>query len=383
MEHVTGLVSNFWNFGIVFLLVLTVVVFIHELGHYLVARWNGVRIEVFSVGFGKELWGWTDKAGTRWRISLLPLGGYVKMFGDADATSSTGADVPMTPEEQAVSFHHKRVGQRAAIVFAGPAMNFIFGILVLALLFMFIGQPQTPAVVGAVTPDSPAATAGLQPGDKIVEVNGQPVRRFQDVQKIVRLGVGEPLDMLVVRDGREISLHAQPRVQEIEDNFGNKHRAPVLGVRSPEADTTEIVRHGPVSAVVTAVGETYTIVETTMTALGQMIAGTRDAEELGGPLRIAKGAGQAAQMGIISTVVFMVLISINLGLINLFPIPLLDGGHLAFYAVEAARGRPLSPRAQEYGFRVGMFLVLALMIFATRNDLLDLGVFEFVRGLIS
>ncbi len=381
VEQGLGFLFGFWNYIVVFLLVLTVVVFVHELGHYLVARWAGVRVEVFSIGFGKELWGWTTKSGTRWRISLLPLGGYVKMFGEQEFADEGGGRT-LTPEEKAVSFQHKSVGRRAAIVAAGPAANFVFGILLLAGMFMALGQPTTPPVIGTVQPDSAAAAAGLQVGDRIRSVADEDVATFQDLQQIVRLRIGESLPMVVLRDGRELSLIAHPRVTELTDNFGNVHRMPVLGIAAPEG-STEIRQHGLVSATATAVEETYGMVASTFTALGQMISGARDSNELGGPLRIAKGAGQAAQLGIGNVVFFVILLSINLGLINLFPIPMLDGGHLAYYAVEAVRGRPLGVRAQEYGFRIGLFLVFALMIFATRNDLVDLKVWEFFKGLTS
>lgn len=372
--------SGFWNYVILFLIVLSIVVFVHELGHFLVARWNGVKVEIFSIGFGREVWGWTSpKTGTRWRVSLLPLGGYVKMFGESELG---GEAPPMTPEEKAVSFHHKRVGQRAAIVFAGPAANFIFGIGLLAIMFMIYGQPMTPPLVGSVKEGSAAAAAGFQPGDRILRIRDSEVTTFQDIQHIVRLHIGERLTVVVQRDGRELALTAEPRITEIEDRLGKMHRMPVLGIGAPEG-STEIRSHGPTSALVTAVKETGTIIAATFTGIGQIISGARESTELGGPLRIAQGAGQAAQLGVGSFGFFVILLSINLGLINLFPVPLLDGGHLAFYAIEAVRGRPLGERAQEYGFRVGLFLVLALMLFATFNDLIELKVWDFFRGLTS
>lgn len=372
--------SGFWNYVVLFLIVLSIVVFVHEFGHFLVARWNGVRVEIFSIGFGREIWGWTSpKSGTRWRVSLLPLGGYVKMFGESDLGSEAP---PMTPEEQAVSFHHKRVGQRAAIVFAGPAANFIFGIGLLAIMFMIYGQPTTPPLVGSIKEGSAAEAAGFRPGDRILRIRDSDVTTFQDIQHIVRLHIGEVLQVLVLRDGRELALTAEPRITEVEDRLGKMHRMPVLGIGAPEG-STEIRSHGPTSALVTAVKETGTIISATFTGIGQMISGARESTELGGPLRIAQGAGQAAQLGAGSFGFFIILLSINLGLINLFPVPLLDGGHLAFYAIEAMRGRPLGERAQEYGFRVGLFLVLALMLFATFNDLNELKVWEFFRGLTS
>lgn len=374
------LLSGFWNYVVIFLLVLTIVVFVHEMGHFLVARWNGVKVEVFSVGFGRELWGWTSpKTGTRWRVSLLPFGGYVKMFGENEFDDDAP---PLTPEEQAASFHHKRVGQRAAIVLAGPAANFIFGIGLLAAMFMIFGQPMTPPLVGSVKPGSAAEAAGFKAGDRILRIRDEQVSTFQDIQHIVRLHIGERLGVVVLRDGKEATLLAEPRITEIEDRLGNVHRMPVLGIGAPEG-STEVISHGPASATVTALKETGTIISATFTALGQMISGARESTELGGPLRIAQGAGQAAQLGVGSIAFFIILLSINLGLINLFPIPMLDGGHLAFYAVEALRGRPLGLRAQEYGFRVGLFLVFALMLFATRNDLIELKVWEFFRGLAS
>lgn len=381
IEQIFDFASGFWNYVIVFLVILTVVVFVHELGHFLVARWNGVRVETFSIGFGREIWGWTSKSGTRWRISLLPLGGYVKMFGDSDAASRPD-DAPMTEDEKAVSFHHKRVGQRAAIVAAGPAANFVFGIVVLAVMFMAYGQVMTVPVVGGVEPASAAAEAGLQEGDKFLSINGEEIERFQDLQRIVRLYIDEPLNIVVARDGEMVAMTALARIREVEDPFGNVQRVPILGIRAAEG-ATEIRKHGPGSAMVQAVEETGTIIKATFIGIGQIISGTRDSEELGGPLRIAKGAGQAASLGFDSVIFFTILLSLNLGLINLFPVPLLDGGHLLFYGFEAIRGRPLGPRAQEYGFRIGFFLVIALMLFATRNDLVDLKVWDLLTGLVS
>ena len=374
--------AGIWNYGVVFLLILTVVVFVHEAGHYLVARWNGVRVEVFSIGFGPEIWGWTDKSGTRWRISALPLGGYVRMFGDGDAASATGDERPMSEEEKAVSFRHKRVGQRAAIVFAGPAANFLFGIVMLAGMFMVLGQQVTEPVVGYVHEGMPAESAGLKAGDRVVAINGTEVDRFQDIQRIVRLELERPLSIEVDRNGEHLVVVARPRIIERKGIFGDMEKVPVLGI-SVDGSHTRIVRHGPVSALVLALGETETMVTSTFVGIGQMVSGTRDSDELGGPIRIAKGAGEAAQVGFASVVFYTILLSLNLGLINLFPIPVLDGGHLAFYAVEAILGRPLGEKAQEYGFRIGLFLVLALMVFATRNDIVSLPVWDMVKRLLS
>jgi regulator of sigma E protease len=377
MEFLSGL----WTYVIPFLVVLTVLVFVHELGHYWVARRNGVRIEVFSIGFGPELFGRTDRAGTRWKISAIPLGGYVKMFGDADAASTpSGAVRHMTPEEREVSFFHKRLGQRAAIVAAGPIANFLFAIIGLTLLFSLYGQPFTPPDIGSIQPDSAAAQAGMQPGDVIVEVDGQPIERFEEVQQIVRFNQGTPLALVIQRDGQRLPITATPQVTTITDRMGNTHTIGLLGIGRAGM---EYRRHDPLTALWQAGRETVNLTVGTLGAVGQMIAGSRGTEELGGPLRIAQMSGEVAQSGVIALVWFMAILSVNLGLINLFPIPMLDGGHLLFYAVEAIRGKPLGDRAQEYGFRIGLALVLTLMVFATWNDLVHLRVVDFFRDLIS
>jgi regulator of sigma E protease len=379
LNSFTKLLEADWQSGLMailaFLVVLTVLVFVHELGHYLVARRNGVRVEVFSIGFGPELFGWWDRAGTRWKFSAIPLGGYVKMFGDADAASMPGQGLPrMTQEEREVSFHHKRLGQRAAIVAAGPIANFLFAIVLFAGLFMTVGQPFTPADVGAVKEGSAAEAAGIRPGDLIVSLDGKQIERFEDVQQIVRGSPGVTMDIVVRRDGRDIALQVTPQLTELQDNFGNRHRVGVLGVT--RSGGVEYVQHDPFSAVWRATLETWNVTVGTLQAVGQMIVGARTTEELGGPIRIAQMSGEVASIGIPALVGFMAVLSINLGLINLFPIPVLDGGHLLFYAAEAIRGRPLGQKAQEYGFRIGLALVLTLMVFATWNDIVRLPIFN-------
>jgi len=368
MEFSGGL----YGFGLPFLAVLTALVFVHEMGHYLVARWNGVRVEVFSIGFGPELFGWNDKAGTRWKFSLIPLGGYVKMFGDANAASlpAEGQD-ELSEAERAVAFPHKRLGQRAAIVSAGPIANFVFAIVLLAGLFAVIGQPFTPAVVGEIRPDSAAEAAGFLPGDRIVAVNGQGVARFEELQRIVALRPGESMDIRVVRDGREVVLNATPTPHEQTNSLGETQ---VIGLLGIQGSGREFARHDPATALWQGTRETWSIVHQTFTALGQIIRGDRGADELGGPIRIAQISGHVAEIGIPELIYFAAVLSINLGLINLFPVPMLDGGHLLFYAVEAVRGRPLGERAQEYGFRIGLALVLTLVIFVTWNDLVRIWV---------
>ena len=367
-----------WNYVIVFLAILTVVVFVHEFGHFMVARWNGVKVEVFSLGFGPELFGWNDKHGTRWRVSALPLGGYVRMFGDADESSTKAPEQTLTPDEQKISFRHKRVGQRAAIVFAGPAANFIFGIIAMALMFMVMGQQVGEPVIGDVMPDSAALESGLQVGDRIVSINGQSIERFDDIRRLVMLLGIAPLDMVIDRDGTSIQLMVTPHMIERQNIMGETEHVPVLGVKA-NAEQMRVIHHTPGSALLAAVHETQTMVTSTFVGIGQMINGTRGTEELGGPIRIAKGAGEAAKMGFTQVALYTILLSLNLGLINLFPIPILDGGHLVFFGIEAVLGRPLGEQAQEYGFRVGMFLVLALMVFATRNDLVSLPIWQTVK----
>lgn len=377
MEFLTGI----WDYVVPFLIILTILVFVHELGHYLIARRNGVRVEVFSIGFGPEIFGWDDRAGTRWKFSLIPLGGYVKMFGDADAASTPGGDLDrLTSAEREVAFPCKSVGKRMAIVVGGPAANFLFAIVLLAGLFTFVGQPYTPADIGVVSEGSAAELAGLQPGDVIVRMDGAAIARFEDVQRIVRDRPGQPIDMTVERGGVAVALTVTPTPTEITDRFGKSHRIGLLGIgRSGMA----FVRRDPLTAVWQASVETVSLSAATLQAVGQMIAGTRSTEELGGPLRIAQMSGEQAQQGLVAIIWFMAVLSINLGLINLFPVPMLDGGHLVFYLIEAARGRPLGQRVQEFGFRLGMGMVLALMVFVTWKDLVQLNVVAFFQGLFT
>jgi regulator of sigma E protease len=365
----------------VFLLVLTVLVFVHEFGHYLIARWNRVRIEVFSIGFGPEIFGWYDRAGTRWKFSAIPLGGYVKMFGDADASSGlavAGMD-ELSEAERQVSFPCKRLGQRAAIVAAGPIANFVFAILVLAVLFVIYGQPFTPAEVGQVLPNSAAAAGGVQSGDKIVRIDGRPVRRFEDVQQVVQLNPNVPMTMVVSRHGDLVTLHVVPKLVVETDRLGT-HQIGQLGIRG---GAPQYIRRNPATAVVAATGETWNLTTTTMQALWQMVIGRRGTGELGGPIRIAELSGEVAQLGVAPLLSLIAMLSVNLGLINLFPVPVLDGGHLAFYAAEAVRGKPLGQRAQEYGFRLGLALVLTLMVFATWNDLVHSGIVDLVKRFVT
>ncbi len=369
------IVSALWTYVVPFLAIILVVVFVHEFGHFIIARLNGVKVDVFSIGFGKELAGFTDRHGTRWKLSALPLGGYVKFFGDMDAASTRQEDgSTLTEEERKVAFQFKSVGQRAAIVFAGPAFNFLFAILVFAVVFMSVGRPTTEPVIGGVVEGSAAAEAGLAAGDRIVEIAGHPVRRFQDIQRLVPLYGSEPMGVVYERDGVSHRVTATPHIREVEDPFGNLTQMPQLGIHVSGASLV-MERLGPLDAVVGAVENTWSVTSATLVAFGQMVAGDRGADDLGGPLRIAEYSGQAAQMGFPNFITFVAVLSINLGLINLFPIPLLDGGHLLFYGFESLRGRPMGERAQEMGLKLGLVVVFGIMIFATWNDIL-----RFVQG---
>ena len=375
------IVELIWTNGLSFVFILSVIVFIHEMGHYLIARYCGVRIDVFSIGFGPEIYGWNDSTGTRWKISLLPLGGYVKMFGDADASSKPGEDVvEMSPQDKEISFHHKHLGQRTAIVLGGPAANFVLAAFILAIMFATVGQRITPALISIVQPDGAAAEAGMIPGDRITAIDDTAIDRFEMVQRIVRGNVGEPLLFTVERDGALVRMEIVPRLVDVIDGFGNKQKYGQIGVGRKGV---EFVRHDPLTAVWAAVEETASLTMATLDALGQIISGSRGTEDLGGPIRIAQVSGQVAEDGLVTVFWFMAVLSINLGLINLFPVPMLDGGHLLFFVYEAIRGKPLGERAQEYGFRIGLAMVLSLMIFATWNDLVQLQVVDFFINLFS
>lgn len=452
-----GLIAeNMWLYGGAFLLVLGVLVFIHEWGHYIVARMCGVRVDSFSIGFGPELFGYTDKKGTRWKFSLVPLGGYVKMFGDVDPASARHDDAvednetkeirPLTADERKIAFYTQPVGKRSAIVFAGPAINFFFAIVVLAFLFVFYGQPVTPPVAAAIMGDSAAQKAGFQPHDEIIEIDGRKIGRFEDVRRAVMIALDTPLTFTIKRDDELIDIIATPEKEEDEDHFGFKHSRGLLGVispgnaiqierivavdgiktpspekarkeilarlgrvftieldRGPEVDTLVVnppremnqglrdsqsedfnhlivargesevlMRMNPAKAFVIAVRETGSISYSTLEALGQMIVGTRSTSELGGIIRIGAIAGDMAKSGLLALISFTALLSINLGLINLFPIPMLDGGHLLFYGIEKLKGSPIPEQIQEYAFRLGLAILVGIMLFANLNDIVQL-----------
>lgn len=369
------------HYGFWFVVVLTVLVFVHEMGHFAVARLCGVRVETFSIGFGPELLGFTDRRGTRWKLSWLPFGGYVKMFGQEDNIIEGEAAKALTDAERAVSFREKSVGRRAAIVVAGPAANYVFAIVVLAILYATLGRPYSPPVIHALVENSAAAEAGLLPGDRIVEINGTRIDHFEDIQDIMQLNLDQPLVMVVQRGEQRLPLQVKPRMVEEKDIFGDMQRVGRIGIQGDRP--SELTKLGIGEAVTGSVQEVYRISAGILTGVKQMVTGMRSTEELGGVLRIAKMSGDVAQFGFISLVNLAVLLSINLGLINLFPVPLLDGGHLVFYAAEALRGKPLNVRAQEWGLKLGLALVLSLMLFATWNDLVYLKVFDYIRALFT
>lgn len=355
-----------------FLFIISVIVFVHEFGHYLVARLCGVRIETFSLGFGKELWGKNDRHGTRWKVSALPLGGYVKMFGDADPASNPDADKldAMTDAQRKEAFHCKPLPQKAAIVFAGPLFNFVFAILVLTGFFTFVGYLQTLPIAGAFLENSAAQEAGVELGDRFVEIEGRTIRTFGDIQSVIRLHPGMPVEAKVQRGEELITLTITPKVHEMHDLLGETVRVGLIGVSSKDV----IYEKLPLpEAFAQSFRSTYQICSDTLKAMGQMITGKRGFEELGGPIRIAQYSGESARKGWETMLWFMAMLSINLGLINLFPIPMLDGGHLAFYMLEAVRGRPMAVKFQEYSLRFGFALLVTLMVFVTLNDILRLG----------
>lgn len=382
MEHLFGLVGGFSHYFIHFVVVLSVVVFVHEFGHYWVARRCGVRVEQFSIGFGPELFGWNDSHGTRWKFSLLPLGGFVKMFGDSDPSSFKPDEKVQgfTEDEKKVAFYSQPVGKRAAIVAAGPAANYIFAVIVLAFLFVLNGQPFTPPVAGTIVENSVAARAGFEVGDKVISIDGEKVERFEDIRRIVSLNSGTEIKVQIERNGAQQDIVVTPEVVKAKDRFGGEHTTGRIGLGSTQLDYRKL---DPVTAVGVAVMETWNITAGTLKAVGQMIMGTRSTDELGGPLRIAEMSGNVARDGVIALIWFMAVISINLGLINLFPIPLLDGGHLVYYGAEKLRGRPLSEKVQEYGMRFGLACVLTLMVVATWNDLVHLKVVQYIANLFS
>ena len=362
-----------------FIVLILVVVFIHEYGHYYFARKYGVGVTDFSIGFGKEIFGWNDNSGTRWKICWIPLGGYVKFFGDRNVYSQADQEIILkqySKEDQEKLFVLKPLYQRVLIVFGGPFANFLLAIVIFFSIYSFIGKDFTPAIINEVQKDSPAMTAGLKKGDIILEIDGNEVVSIMDVSKFITTSIDDIIDFKVDRLDQEFLLKVKPNIVFSEDNLGNKINKRMVGIKLG-AYNNEInhVKLGPAQALIHSVKEVYFVSVASLKYIGSMLRGTGDSSQLGGPIRIAKITGQVAEIGILPFISIMAYISISLGLINLFPIPMLDGGHLMFYAFEKILGRPLTQRTQEGFFRIGLFLLISLMFFTTFNDLKDLGLF--------
>ena len=363
-----------------FLVLILVVVFIHEYGHYYFARKYGVGVTDFSIGFGKELFGWNDKYGTRWKICAIPLGGYVKFFGDRNVYSQADHKEILekySEEDQKKLFTLKPLYQRSLIVFGGPLANFLLALVIFFSIYTFVGKDFTPAVINEVQKDSPAMSGGLKQNDIILEIDGNKVESIMDVSKFITMSTDEIIDFKVKRSYDELILKVKPNIVPGEDNLGNKLNKRIVGIKLG-AYNNEInhVKLGPAKAIYHAANEVYFVGISSLKYIGAMIFGKADTSQLGGPIRIAKISGQVAEFGVLAFISMMAYISISLGLVNLFPIPMLDGGHLMFYAFEKVLGRPLSQKTQEGFFRIGIFLLISLMFFTTFNDLKDLGLFN-------
>lgn len=371
MEMLSSATSFLAGYIVPFLIVLTIVVFFHELGHYLVGRWCGIRALTFSVGFGPEIFGFTDRLGTRWRLSAIPLGGYVKFLGDENAASAPDFErlQKMSKEERSHSFPGAALWRRAATVAAGPLANFVLAIVIFAALFFLHGRMIADPIVAKVQPESAAAAAGIEPGDRFLSIDGNVMTTFDDVRRYVSVRPGVPIHVRVEREGREVSLSLTPRRSEIEDRFGNKMEVGLIGVITDEAaGNFRVVKYGPLESVGQGATETWHIITRTADYIANIVRGREDADQLGGPIRVAQVSGQMATLGFGALIQLAAVLSVSIGLLNLMPIPMLDGGHLLFYAIEAVRGRPVGEQAQEMAFRLGLAMVLMLMVFATWND---------------
>lgn len=369
-----------WLILIAFICAIGPLVFVHELGHYLVARWFGVGAEVFSIGFGREIFGWNDKRGTRWKVGWLPLGGYVRFVGDADIVSAGASQAEVAAEFQGRVFNTSPVGQRFLIVLAGPMANFLLAILIFAAFFATFGMPHSTNVVDHVMPGSPAQQAGIRAGDRIESIAGQATPTFEALRNVVMLRAGAAVTIRIVRGEEPMVLTARIGSQVIRDEFGEAHRIGLLGIPPPEIT---LERPTALELIPKTVGFTLSMVRTMIDGIVQIVKGHISAKELGGPLKIAQIAGQQASLGLFDFVALLAMLSINLGFINLLPVPMLDGGHLAFYTIEAIRRRPVDERAQEWAFRGGLAALLALLVFVTFNDLSSFGLWERLGRLIG
>ena len=363
-----------------FIILILVVVFIHEYGHYYFARRYGVAVTDFSIGFGKEIFGWNDKSGTRWKICWIPLGGYVKFSGDRNVFSQADQEQIIqkySEEERKKLFVLKPLYQRVLIVFGGPLANFLLALVIFFSIYTFVGKDFTPAVITEVQKDSPAMIGGLKQNDVILEIDGNEVQSIMEVSKYITMSTSDFINFKIKRSYEEYILKIKPNIVEGEDNLGNKINKRMVGIKlGAYNDKINHVKLGPAQAIYHATKEVYFVSISSLKYIGGMIVGKADTSQLGGPIRIAKISGQVAEFGVLAFISMMAYISISLGLVNLFPIPMLDGGHLMFYAFEKILGRPLSQKTQEGFFRIGLFLLLSLMFFTTFNDLKDLGLFN-------
>jgi regulator of sigma E protease len=376
LTALTGSAESFFVSVAAFLFVITVIVFFHELGHFLVARWVGISVETFSVGFGREIFGFNDSKGTRWKVSWIPLGGYVKFLGDENAASVPNREKleQMSETERSGTFESKSLARRAAVVAAGPIANFLLAIVIFASIFFFIGRTVTAPVVDEIQPGSAAEQAGFVVGDVITNIEGREIEAFSDLTRIVRLSAGQPLTIVVDRDGELVTLVATPEEREITDQFGGTQRVGLLGIKRHVQNDLTVQRYGVFESLGMGTKETWFFIENTMIVMYGIIVGDQGADQLGGPLRIAQVSGQVAAISIPALINLAGILSVGIGLINLFPIPMLDGGHLLYYGIEAVRGKPLSEKMQDLGFQIGLALVILLMLFVTWNDLVHLNV---------
>ena len=369
-----------WFIAIAFLLAIGPLVFIHEMGHYLVARWFGVGADQFSIGFGREIIGWTDRRDTRWKVGWLPLGGYVRFVGDMNAVSQAAADADLTSAQRDIAFHNKAWWKRFLIVLAGPAANFLLAILIFASIFAIGGVPRTPNIVASVQSGSAAAAAGIQSGDRILSIANRRTATFEEMFAVIVLRPDERVVVEIERDGRRLDLPVSIAAEQQQDRFGQIFRIGRLGVlgEKPQLETLPAIELIPAATqqVISSTGQ--------MTdGLWQIISGRRTIKDLGGPLKMAQIAGQQASLGAFEFFYLLALFSINLGFINLLPIPMLDGGHLVFYVAEAVRRKPVNARVQEWAFRGGLAMLLMLILFTTANDLASFGLFERLGRLIG
>ncbi|TCQ09849.1 site-2 protease [Rhizobium sp. PP-F2F-G36] len=375
MTYLADLLHLFVGYIVPFLLVLTLLVFVHEMGHYLVGRWSGIKIVAFSIGFGPELVGFNDRRGTRWKFCAIPLGGYVKFYGDEDAASTPDyrALEGLSAEERGRTFLGAALWKRAATVAAGPIANFILAIVIYALLFSAYGKPIADPVVSEVKAGSAAAESGIRPGDLLVSIDGSTVTTFDDVRRYVGVRPEMPIVVEIRRDGQLLEVPMVPKRTEITDQFGNKMEMGIIGiVTNQESGNFRLQSFGPLEAVGQGAVESWHIVTGTFAYIGNLVTGHMKADQLGGPIRVAQASGQMATLGVAAVLQLAAVLSVSIGLLNLMPVPVLDGGHLMFYAIEAIRGRPLGPSAQDIAFRIGFAMVLMLMVFATWNDISSL-----------